>query len=267
MESAFITGVAGFLGSNLAELLLSLGWTVYGCDNFATSTESTIPDGVIFEQEDIREMDYIPEVQHVFHTAAIARSAWPDQREIYDVNINGTANILSLSRDIETHVVNCSSCVVETPHINTYAGSKRIAEDIATDDGAISLRFSNIYGRGQSQLGAEPNVLASWQLQRAKEGWIRVDGDGTQTRDFIHVRDAARALWYASEYRATDVMDICTGVQTRLIDIALQFNCGIRHAPRRDNDPDCFPQETRSAYEKLGFVSVIPLSLGIREII
>lgn len=269
MASVFITGVAGFLGSNVAKILLRQGFDVYGCDNFVTSTPETIPDGVLFYEMDIRDLSPVPRTDVIIHTAAIARSAWPDSDEILSTNISGSLNVFDLAQKNKSRLVNCSSCVSAYPELNDYSLSKHVAETVAMMRGAVSLRFSNIYGEGQSKIGAYPNVLASWLLQRETQGFITVDGDGSQTRDFIHVTDAANAIVCAmyNESMRGSWVDICTGVQTPLIDIAEMFDCNISFGPKRRGDRHSFPQDPTVARIELKWTHSVDLQTGLREII
>lgn len=262
---AWISGIAGFLGSNLAKQLKEADWEVAGCDNFLTSTRRTLPTGVKFTQADIRELTWIPDVDVVFHTAAIARSAWPDDSEIFGVNVGGTEKVMALAEKAGAQIVHCSSCVAAGPVKGAYANSKLISENLALSRGAVALRYSNIYGAGQSEIGPEPNVLASWRTQAREHGQVRVDGDGSQTRDFIHVSDAARAT--AMAIGAQGWFDICTGVQTPIIDVAKMFGVEVVYAARRDGDPDSIPQDPEPSFESFGFRATVSLQDGLREVL
>jgi UDP-glucose 4-epimerase len=268
--NVYITGVAGFLGSEVARQFIDLGWTVVGCDNMITGRIENIPDGAVFIRKDVRELEAIPDnTTVVIHTAAIARSAWPDADEMYDVNVIGTQAVLTAAKNVGARVVHASSCVALLPWTNRYASSKYVAERAAVTAGATALRYSNIYGPGQSEDGPEPNVLANWLRQLGDHEAIRVDGDGRQTRDFIHVKDAARATVMAALRPVGDHqwMDICTGVQTPIIELAHKFSPNIRFADRRPGDPDCLPQDPGYATALLGFTAEIPLEQGLKDIL
>lgn len=268
---AYVTGIAGFLGSRVAGKLLELGFEVYGCDNFITGSIDNIPLGVNWKKNDIRNLAYIDMPQHcdvVVHTAAIARSRWPDDDEIESVNIAGTKNVLRMSNYLNSRFVYCSSCVADKPQLNTYAHSKYMSELDVLDASGVALRYSNIYGLGQSIIGPEPNVLAAWEQQRVNEGTVRVYGDGSQTRDFVHVSDAANATVIAAINSSGDGwwFDVCTGVQTPIIDIAWRFNVPITYAERPEGDPDYFDQDPVDIEEVFQFRAQVPLHEGLREL-
>jgi nucleoside-diphosphate-sugar epimerase len=270
---AYVTGIAGFLGSNVAKQLMGHGWTVLGCDNMLTGNVENIQFGSVFFLDDIRTLGSMPtSVDLVVHTAAIARSAWPDGDEVMDVNYVGTQNVLEKANNAGAAIVVCSSSMSAFPDANAYAYSKYLSEVDALAAGAVALRYSNIYGRGQSEDGPEPNVFAAWRKQR-HIGAIRVDGDGSQTRDFIHVDDAARATVSAGFVQKTTSklggqwFDVCTGVQTSIAELALEFSSLIRYAPRRDGDPDEIIQDPAPAEREFGFVSSVHLKSGLKEVL
>jgi UDP-glucose 4-epimerase len=246
VASAFVTGAAGFIGSHICKKLLENGHTVYGADNFVTSTETHLPDGVEMIGVDIRYMSGIPkEVKWVFHTAAIARSAWDDEVEVFSTNVGGTQKIVDMMYENfgnSARLIYSSSSMSGLPTTNTYAFSKFRGEQIALGfPNSVALRYSNVYGVGQSMIGSEPNVLAAWRRQRAEQGWIRVDGDGQQVRDFIHVEDVVDANVVAM-YKGSGWYDICTGRQQKILDIAKRFDVPIKFAERRPFDPDVIVQ-------------------------
>jgi nucleoside-diphosphate-sugar epimerase len=167
-------------------------------------------------------------------------------------------------------IVYASSCCAEYPTSNTYSFTKYITEREMLDHGHVALRYSNIYGKGQSQTGGAPNVLASFLRQRAEKGSINIDGSGYQTRDFIHVRDAARATIAASKYTSVpDAIDVFTGRQFTLNEVAQKFNCPLTYGPSRAYDADRFHQ---SAYAmsnllKMNQAELIRFEEGIKEIL
>jgi UDP-glucose 4-epimerase len=266
-----VTGATGFLGYQVCSELLYRGGSVIAIDNMLTGRQDNIIDHPNYEfyPRDIREVKWVPwgkiignKIAAVIHLAAIARSAWPDRDEIVDTNVGGTEAAKQVAEGYNTRFVYASSCCSAMPTINEYSFSKRVGENIALRHplGGVALRFSNIYGAGQSQEGAEPNVLASWVKQANDLGEIRLDAPGNQERDFLHVTDAANAVIMAATNPAGDGnwIDICTGVQTSLGDVAEMFeNRGYRivDGPARPNDPFRYPQCEGKANTLYGFVA------------
>jgi UDP-glucose 4-epimerase len=222
MAVAYVTGVAGFIGSHLAERLLEIGFTVRGCDNLSTGKEENVPNGVLLEEEDINALTSfdLGGVDILFHTAAIARSAWEDDAELWQSNLHGTIRIMREAQRAQIKsVVYSSSCSVIYPDLNVYSYTKNLAEMVALSYGAVSLRYSNVYGPRQSKEGSYPNVLAAWKKQFEETGKIIIHGDGMQKRDFIHVYDVVEANIKAM-YTHKNVYDVCTGDQQLLINLA-----------------------------------------------
>lgn len=98
-----VTGVAGFIGSNLAERLLRDGHAVVGIDNLSYGRKEQIPDGVEFHETDIRSKDIyglFGGIDFVFHLAAknTLIDCQKDPVETTDINVTGTANVFEASR-------------------------------------------------------------------------------------------------------------------------------------------------------------------------
>ena len=102
MKKILVTGVAGFIGSNLATKLVDAGYEVVGLDNFAHGMPEKVPQGVKFEKGDIRSRDIAPifeGIDVVFHLAAKneIRSCQEDPVGTMEMNVVGTANIFDVS--------------------------------------------------------------------------------------------------------------------------------------------------------------------------
>jgi len=256
--NVFITGIAGFIGSTVAEQLLDLGHMVDGCDDLSFGKAENVPDGATWKDVDCRALTagHLEGADVVVHLAAMSCARWPDDAEVWSRNVVATAH---LTRIFNGRIVFSSTCVAPNPLLGAYAGSKWACEQILPN--ATIFRFANVYGPKQRDWGTEPGVLAVWQ-KAEREGWpIRIDGDGSQTRDFIHVNDVARAVCLAVENCDGDgkVMDVCTGIQTPIIDLADRFDCAREFAPRNPVDPDRMPQNPELADLVLDFRAGIKL--------
>src|SRR5262245_56644516 len=102
-QNVLITGVAGFIGSNLAERLLREGYRVIGLDNLAYGLREQISDQVEFHQADVRSPDIYPlfdRVDAVYHLAAkkCIADCQNDPLETADINVTGTVNVFEASR-------------------------------------------------------------------------------------------------------------------------------------------------------------------------
>lgn len=249
----------------MVDLLISEGHSVIGIDNLLTGLLDNLNPQATYITKDIRDHDLKPlfaGVDWVFHFAAIARTQWTidDPRLATDINVNGTLNVLLAARDAGVkRFVHSSSCIVYV-ETTPYWVTKQAAENYVKvfNDlyglSTISLRYSNVYGSlRQSEKGPAINVLASLRKSKRETGRIWITGDGTQSRDYIHVDDVTRANLIAAQSDKSGEFDICTGIQTPLIDIAKQFACPIDFVPDRQGDVKKLVQDPEPAFKELGF--------------
>ncbi len=242
MPTALVTGVAGFIGSSLADALLDRGYTVRGVDNFETGRESMLEtienESFSFHEGDIRDRELIEEVSsgvdYVFHQAAVPsvpRSV-DDPVTTTDANCTGTATVLDVARkaDVDTVVVASSSSVYgsseELPKVETmverpespYALSKHYTEKLALqcsdlyDIDTVALRYFNIFGPRQDPEGEYAAVIPKFiDLMLDGERPV-VYGDGEQSRDFTYIENAVQANVLAAEGDVTgEAFNVGTG--------------------------------------------------------
>tara|TARA_B100001245_G_C22887023_1_gene426863 strand:+ start:1839 stop:2768 length:930 start_codon:yes stop_codon:yes gene_type:complete len=213
MKKVLITGVAGFIGSNLAEFLLKRDCEVIGIDNLSYGVLEQIPAGVKFYKEDIRDKkisDLFNGVDYVFHLAAKNSiiDCENNPSETLDINVNGTTNIFNASKkqNVRKVIYAESSAVYEgsqnlpskesdTAPESVYAKSKIATNDIANDfvqsHGLIStgLRYFNVYGPKQDYRRTIPPVFSAFIIKLLKGEQPIIYGDGSKKRDFIYVDD------------------------------------------------------------------------------
>ena len=208
-----ITGVAGFIGSNLADLLIKNNFDVVGIDNLSYGVSEQIPKGVIFHQEDIRDKkihNLFSEVEYVFHLAAKNSiiDCENDPIETSDINVNGTINVFNaaLKKNVKKVIYAESSAVYEgsknlpskesdvSPN-SVYAKSKmatnRIANKYSQSKGLVTtgLRYFNVYGPKQDYRRTIPPVFSAFIINLLKGKEPTIFGDGSKKRDFIYVDD------------------------------------------------------------------------------
>ena len=236
MTTALITGVAGFIGSSLADALLDRGYTVRGIDNFVTGRQQNIDSlsdrsGFSFTEADIRDADAVADVvdgvDYVFHQAAVPsvpRSV-EDPVMSTDANCTGTATVLDEARKagVNTAVVASSSSVYGSsemlPKVETmeespespYALSKYYTEKLAIqfselyDIDTVALRYFNVFGPGQDPDGEYAAVIPKFiELMLNGERPV-IYGDGEQSRDFTYIDNVTQANVLAAEGDATGV--------------------------------------------------------------
>ena len=213
-----VTGGAGFIGSHITEKLVERSDIVNVIDNMNTGKEKnleSVKGKINFIKADILDVDLLEDVTKdvdgVFHQAALAsvQDSFDKPDEYHNVNVNGTENILKLSKKYGFKVVYASSSSVygnpiripikesdEKNPINPYAETKLKKEELAirySEMGVkvIGLRYFNVFGKGQSKEYA--GVLKLFLERIRDELSPKINGDGTQFRDFVHVSDVVNA--------------------------------------------------------------------------
>ena len=212
-KNVLITGVAGFIGSNLADMLLRNDFNVIGIDNLSYGVLEQVPKGVEFYKEDIRNNNIdklFTDIDCVFHLAAknslIDCEKNPFETE--DINVNGTKNIFeaAVRQNIRKIIYAESSAVYEGaqkfPTSETdvapqsvYAKSKIatniIAKDFLKSHGLIStgLRYFNVYGPKQDYRRTIPPVFSAFIINLLQKKSPTIYGDGSKKRDFVYVDD------------------------------------------------------------------------------
>lgn len=225
-----ITGVAGFIGSNLLETLLTLDQTVVGLDNFATGHQRNLDEvrSVVTREQwarfaflkgDIRELEDCRRacngVDYVLHQAALGSvpRSLADPITSNATNIDGFLNMLVAARDegVKSFVYAASSStygdhpglpkVEDTigKPLSPYAVTKYVnelyADVFARSYGftTIGLRYFNVFGRRQDPDGAYAAVIPKWTAALLKGDTVYINGDGETSRDFCYVANAVQA--------------------------------------------------------------------------
>ncbi|GGL58579.1 NAD-dependent epimerase/dehydratase family protein [Sporolactobacillus putidus] len=231
-----ITGGAGFIGSSILDEVLKMGWNPIVIDNLSTGKISHIPDGVPFYQLDVRS----PEIKRVFkeqkpeaviHEAAQVSVGYSEQSPFADgdANIMGTINLLQNCVENRVSKFICASSAAvygagdhvplteDCPQkpISFYGLSKHTAEQYVRLFGSTFdlnftiLRYANVYGMRQNH-SKESGVISIFVNRLIRKRPLEVYGDGEQTRDFVFVRDVAKANIQAILYGDRDTFNIST---------------------------------------------------------
>lgn len=213
-EKVLITGVAGFLGSNLARCLLAEGsFDVSGIDNLSQGRIENVPDGVRFTVADIRDEAIDPlfrGMDIVFHLAAknCINDCQTDPVETADINVGGTVRVFEAARRAGARkvVYADSSAVYEgtdvwpTPETeekprSLYAASKtfsaRFAEVYSRQHGMTitGLRYFCVYGPAQDYRRTIPPLMSAFIIKLLKNERPIIYGTGRKRRDFVYVDD------------------------------------------------------------------------------
>ena len=224
-----VTGVAGFIGSNLLETLLNAEQTVVGLDNFATGSQANLEDvrssvdpkrwgRFTFIQGDIKDLADCHRacagVDYVLHEAALSSvpRSIEDPIATNQANIDGFLNMLVASRDkkVKRFVYAASSSTYgdhpDLPKredkigqpLSPYAVTKLVNELYAKVFGntyglqTIGLRYFNVFGRRQSPDGPYAAVIPIWISSMLRKQAVSIFGDGETSRDFCYVENVVQ---------------------------------------------------------------------------
>lgn len=297
-KTALVTGGAGFIGSNLAKLLLRKGWNVRIIDNFSTGKRENIDGlGIDVVEGDICDQKAIHKacrgVDVVFHLAAsVGRQRSIDNPTLDStVNLIGTVNVLEGMRanSVKKIIYSSSAAIfgeLMTPTIDEnhlqnadspYGVSKLAAEKMILAYSelygiiAICLRYFNIYGEGQ-QFDSYGNVIPIFAKRIFNNEDIIVYGDGQQTRDFVNVKDVVLANYLAAtKAEKTDVFNLGSGdsitinTLVSLMQDICKSKATINYEPKRAGDVMHCKAETKKATKLLGFTAAVPMEDGLKE--
>jgi UDP-glucose 4-epimerase len=240
-----VTGGAGFIGSHLVDALRARGDDVLVLDNLSTGRRERVADGARLVEADVRDASAVGEAfaeaqpDVCFHLAAQAdvRRSVEDPAFDADVNVLGTIRILEAARRHAAQLVfsstggaiygECEEPARESAPrlpISPYGTSKLAGEEYLAVErrlyGAahVALRYGNVYGPRQDPHG-EAGVVAIFLGRLAAGKPFTIFGDGTQTRDYVYVRDVVRAT-LAAAGGAGGVVNVGTGRETSVLDLA-----------------------------------------------
>ena len=202
---ALVTGGAGFLGTNLVKRLLKDGHQVVSFDDYSTGSKDNRLDGCTYIDIDITESftDWVEEFDVIFHLAALPRigPSFKNPKEVCDVNVFGTQNVLEYAKKTETPVIYAgSSSFWGGVYKNPYTFSKWQGEELCKMYEQIYglpitiCRFYNVYGDYMPTEGEYRTVIPIFLEQYDKGLPLTITGDGTQRRDFTHVEDIVDAM-------------------------------------------------------------------------
>lgn len=276
----FITGIAGFIGSNLADALLEQGHEVWGQDNLMTGRMENVPEGVAeFFTSDIREYVDSWKADVIYHCAASYKDRDDWERDA-STNVLGTINVVREAQRSGAKLVyfQTSLCYGSNPESpvqltapldphGSYAVSKTAGENFIRDSGIdyVSLRLANIYGP-RNLSGPVPAFY-----QRLSEGKPCTVVDSR--RDFVFIDDlVAVAVKAATQGRG--IYHVSSGSDVAIKDIynAVDFALGgvsnlpaPTIVPRGPDDVATLLLDPIETYQEFGWTARTPLISGIKQ--
>jgi UDP-glucose 4-epimerase len=287
-----VTGGAGFIGSHLVEALVRDNKRVRVLDDLSSGRREWVSESAELLVGDIRDAEACrsacEECEAVFHMAAMSRSAASlDNIEVCtSANIVGTQNVLIAAKaaGVKKVIYSGSSTYYGNrppPHcedlpgdfLNFYGLSKYAGEEYCLMFDrlyglpCVVLRYFNVYGPRQPEEGVYALVLGIF-LRRAAEGQpLVIHGDGTQSRDFIHVRDVAEANLAAYQSAAHGVrLNIGSGVSISVRQLADMISEHQEFGPRRRADAEVTLADLSRTRELLGWAPKVSFRQGLEEL-
>ncbi len=303
-KAVLVTGGAGFIGSHLVESLVEAGAKVRVLDDLSTGNRGNLTpvlDRVDLIIGDIRDADLclraVEDINIIFHQAAFV--SVPDSLKKPDrtfaINLFGTSHIFEAAQQHGIkRVVYASSCAVygdcstmplSEPHVgrllSPYAVSKRSMEALAEYAYAcqgitsVGLRYFNVYGARQSLKSTYAAVIPIFTGACLAGQSPTVLGDGTQTRDFVHVSDVVRANMLAGVAPDIEVAvaNVGTGVATSIQTLAeelcrlMKSSTAPVNAEARPGDIPRSVCDTMHAERTLGFRAKVQLNEGLASLL
>ena len=292
-----VTGGAGFIGSHLVDAYLNEGYKVVVVDDLSTGKRDNINSRAQFYETDIMSPDiediFIEEkIDLVSHHAAQASA----QRSINDptldakINIIGTINLLESCRrhDVEKFIFSSSVATygdqqvfpADETHpqrpVNPYGIAKLSAEQYVRlyfDQLGLDytiFRYANVYGPRQDPFG-EGGVVAVFSQKMDAGEQPLINGDGTQTRDFIYVADIVRANLLATSGEVVGEYNLSTGKETSVLSLFNEIKAITKsqvepkYGPYKKGDQERSVIDNSKAMSNLGWAPMTDIEKGLME--
>lgn len=304
MALYLVTGVAGFIGSNIARELLRRGEQVRGFDNFETGKRENLSDldsRIEFREINLLDARRIAEfcrgVDYILHQAAIPSVPRSVEEPVasHNANITGTLNVLMAAREAKVRRVvyaASSSAYGDTPTlpkheamlpnpISPYAVQKLAGELYMTSFyrvyglETVSLRYFNIFGPYQDPTSQYSGVLAKFIAQMLAGKDCTIFGDGEQSRDFTYVENAVDANLLAcrapEERVAGRVFNVATGERFslnetfRILADIVRYKGRPQYATPRAGDVKHSLADISKAKEAMGYEPSVRFEEGLRR--
>ena len=293
-----VTGGAGFIGSHVCDALISNGHDVHVLDDLSGGFKEQVPAEATLHVMDIRD-DGIAEVwqEHrfevMFHLAAQmdVRRSVADPRFDADVNVGGFLNLMEAGRANGLKKVIFSSTggaiygepdfVPQTEAhalqpLSPYGITKLCTEkylffyEDTYGIEYVALRYGNVYGPRQNPHG-EAGVVAIFCERMLDGKQPVVNGDGKQTRDYVHVKDVVAANLAALHYHGCGIFNVGTSVETDVVTLfeilrdELAPQVPTEHGPGKPGEQRRSVLSFEHTHDELGWTPTVDVRLGLQE--
>lgn len=292
-----VTGGAGFIGSHIVDLLIEKGYDVCVIDNLIHGKKENINSKAKFYQIDIRDKNIIEIFKNeksdiLIHHAAQIKVPISIKNPILDadINISGSINLLEAARKtgVKKVIYPSSAAIFGEPKylpidenhplgmISGYGVSKHTVEHYLSVYKAlygidyVVLRYSNVYGPRQDS-GGEGGVVAIFSEKFLKDERPYIFGDGEQIRDFVYVKDVAKANLMAIEADKNGIFNVCTNEKTTINELVnifqyiLDKNISPIYTEKREGDISSSYMSYEKIYRDIGWKPKFGLKQGLED--
>jgi UDP-glucose 4-epimerase len=299
MTKALVTGGAGFIGSNLVQLLVEEHYEVVVLDNLVSGYRKNLDSfhDVQFIEGDVRDERVLTRalerVELIFHLAASVGNVRSIEQPVEDsdVNLIGTIQLLEAARRKRVRKIICSSSAAifgelrelpiteahPTEPDSPYGVSKLAEEKMCLaysrlyELETVCLRYFNVYGVNQ-RYDAYGNVIPIFVNRLLRGEPLLIYGDGEQTRDFVNVRDVARANLLAAQasgvsgaYNIASGDSISINQLTQMLREVSGVHIKVTHVPPRKGEVRDSRADIRAAERTLGYRPTVGFPEGLAE--
>lgn len=294
-----VTGGCGFIGSHVVDILIDNGYEVFVIDNLSTGKRENLRSGIKLYEKDIREdlksIFSLEKPSILVHLAAQINVRESLKNPVFDADVNVLGSINLIKTAVESgikKVVYSSSggAIYGEPEklpcneehsinpLSPYGVSKYTVEKYLEyfnkmyGIGYTILRYSNVFGERQDPAG-EAGVVSIFFDRAVNEQNLLIYGDGKQTRDFVYVKDVAKANLIAVEKEPfNDSFNIGSGIPTSINELAEKIkeisgkNVEIQHGDAIHGEVKHIYLDCKKALDRLGWRSEVNLDKGLKKI-
>ena len=294
--TALVTGGAGFIGSHVADALLERGHDVDVLDNLSTGRPWKVPEGATLYELDVRSdaaaalMANRPYDVLIHHAAQMdVRRSVDDPMFDADVNVKGLLNLVEAGRANALEQVIFAStggAIYGEPDyvpqdvshplrpVSPYGVAKLASEKYLQyyrhqyDLQTVALRYANVYGPRQNPHG-EAGVVAIFAREMLEGGQPLINGEGTQTRDYVYVEDVVRANLEALHYDGSGTFNVGTGRETSVNELFRRMRDEVaaevseEHAPAKPGEQQRSVLGFEQSKDELGWAPQVSLDEGL----
>jgi UDP-glucose 4-epimerase len=298
-----VTGGAGFIGSHTVEALLNDGQNVRVLDNLSSGNINNLPESnskleiVIGDVLDSKAVESCMNgVTHVLHLAAQVSvpQSIKDPIKSHLINVDGYLNVLEIARKNNVlRVIHASSAAVygnpnnslplteksSTITCSPYGLQKLIMDQYAAlyvdlfGVSTLGMRYFNVYGPRQDPKSTYSGVISRFTKSALEDELVTIFGNGSQTRDFIYVKDVARANISALYSKISGVVNIATGESNNLLELIGILNANLStpvticHKTAREGDIEVSTVLPNRMREELHILDTVKLADGLSELL